>query len=165
MGLFLFGFYNKKTNKTMNNNELQLMSCKAGYTVAYNDRSNCEMSEKQLENLSKNWGKVDYKGELSKQTSRKIAHLLQVWQRTLYINSLKSNSLQSQKVRNLVFITLTLSSKQVHDDNFIKRNLLNNFIIYMGRKFDMKNYLWKAEKQKNGSIHFHIVTDVYIKKN
>lgn len=165
MGLFLIGFYNKRKIKTMENNHLQSLSCKSGYSVLYAERENTGATEKQLEVLSNNWGKVDYKGELSKATSRKIAHLLQIWYRTLIVNQDKRNLLSTDKRKQLVFLTLTLSSKQQHSDNVIKREMLNHFIITLNRKFGMVNYLWKAEPQKNGNIHFHIVTDIYIDKN
>lgn len=62
----------------------------------------------------------------------------------------------------LNFITLTLSSKQKHSDNEIKSKLFNQFLTEIRFKFKCDNYLWRAESQKNGNIHFHVVTDVYI---
>lgn len=62
----------------------------------------------------------------------------------------------------LTFVTLTLPSKQMHDDKFIKRNLLNRFLITAERNFSVKNYFWRAEAQENGNIHFHILIDTYI---
>jgi len=62
----------------------------------------------------------------------------------------------------LTFATLTLCAEQAHDDNFIKRNLLNRFLITLGRKHDVVNYFWRAEAQENGNIHFHIILDKYI---
>ncbi|MBA7692755.1 hypothetical protein ES703_101323 [subsurface metagenome] len=63
------------------------------------------------------------------------------------------------------FITLTLSSKQVHSDQVIKAQLLNQFIIEMKNRWNVKMYIWRAEKQKNGRIHFHIVTGSFIPWN
>jgi hypothetical protein len=60
------------------------------------------------------------------------------------------------------FITLTLSSNQIHTDNEIKKNLLNQFLIEAKKRWNVKHYVWRAEKQKNGSIHFHILTDKFI---
>lgn len=60
------------------------------------------------------------------------------------------------------FITLTLSSLQFNDDREIKREMLNDFLIYGRRKWNMKNYVWRAEPQANGNIHFHILSDVFI---
>jgi len=46
-------------------------------------------------------------------------------------------------------------------DKFIKRNLLNRFLIESKRKIGLNNYVWKAETQKNGNLHFHLTTDKY----
>jgi hypothetical protein len=62
----------------------------------------------------------------------------------------------------LTFITLTLSNKQFHDDDYIKRNMLAAFIRWMERKHQGVFWLWKAEAQQNGNIHFHITTNVFI---
>ncbi len=62
----------------------------------------------------------------------------------------------------LTFITLTLSSTQVHSDNEIKAQLLNQFLIELRRDHGVQMYIWKAEKQQNQNIHFHILTDKYI---
>jgi hypothetical protein len=60
------------------------------------------------------------------------------------------------------FITLTLPSAQNHSDQFIKKMLLNQFLIEAKKKWNMVNYVWKSERQLNGNIHFHILTDVFI---
>lgn len=62
----------------------------------------------------------------------------------------------------LNFITLTLSSPQIHSDNKIKSELLNNFITQLRAKWKVKRYFWRAESQLCGRIHFHLVTDTYI---
>ena len=63
----------------------------------------------------------------------------------------------------LTFITLTLPSKQIHSDNEIKSRCLNHFLTDLKRKYQVDLYIWKAEKQENGNIHFHILTNKYIK--
>lgn len=60
------------------------------------------------------------------------------------------------------FITLTLSSLQVHDDNTIKKQILQPFLDTLRKSWGAKHYLWRAESQRNGNIHFHLVTDTYI---
>ncbi len=62
----------------------------------------------------------------------------------------------------LNFLTLTLSSAQIHSDNEIKQRLLNNFLTQLRQKWGVRNYIWKAEAQLNGNIHFHIVCDKFI---
>lgn len=60
------------------------------------------------------------------------------------------------------FITLTLPAIQAHKDNTIKKVCLNQFITELRQSFELRNYVWRAEAQRNGSIHFHFVTDTYI---
>lgn len=62
----------------------------------------------------------------------------------------------------LNFVTLTLSSKQIHSDNEIKNVMLNQFLTELRTKYKCYNYLWRAESQANGNIHFHVCTDVFI---
>lgn len=62
----------------------------------------------------------------------------------------------------IAMITLTLPSKQIHDDNTIKRECLNQFLIEAKRRWKMKRYIWRAEKQENGNLHFHLIVDKFI---
>lgn len=62
----------------------------------------------------------------------------------------------------LNFITLTLSEKQNHSDEFIKNHMLYPFLRWMARSHNAGLYVWKAEAQKNGNIHFHITTNTFI---
>lgn len=60
------------------------------------------------------------------------------------------------------FVTLTLPAKQMHSHADIKSKCLNLFLTTIRQKFGVKNYIWKAELQKNGNIHFHLTLDKYI---
>jgi hypothetical protein len=62
----------------------------------------------------------------------------------------------------LAFITLTLPSVQIHTDNEIKKECLNQILIELRENYDVRFYIWRAEKQKNGNIHFHILIDKFI---
>jgi len=63
---------------------------------------------------------------------------------------------------NTTFCTLTLPFKQIHEDTEIKAVALNQFLIEVKAKYKVKYYLWKAEKTKAGSLHFHILFDRFI---
>lgn len=62
----------------------------------------------------------------------------------------------------VAFVTLTLPSQQIHTDGEIINKCLNQFIIECRKYYQVKNYVWRAEKQKNGNIHFHIILDKFI---
>lgn len=65
----------------------------------------------------------------------------------------------------LAFFTLTLSSKQIHSDGTIMRRLINYFVTEMIRKWKVPMYVWRAEKQNNGNIHFHFIVNTFIPWN
>lgn len=62
----------------------------------------------------------------------------------------------------LAFITLTLPSKQIHSDEEIKEACLNQFLIEIRKRYKVRNYIWRAERQVNNNIHFHILVDRFI---
>jgi hypothetical protein len=64
--------------------------------------------------------------------------------------------------RNIGFVTLTLPSKQQHTDLVIKNQCLNQFLIELAKYHGVKSYIWKAEYQKNGNIHFHLLINRFI---
>ena len=60
------------------------------------------------------------------------------------------------------FVTLTLPAAQQHTDVEITKYCLNPFFSYCRKFFKVRYFAWKKELQKNGNLHFHIVTDRYI---
>ncbi len=103
-------------------------------------------------------------GQIGKTGRKRIKQSVLAWSQALnYANSLNSDS-KTQTMKAIAFLTLTLSSAQCHTHKEIKRYLLNHFLIILKRKYQLDRWLWKAEIQKNGNIHFHILVDVYIDK-
>ena len=69
----------------------------------------------------------------------------------------------------LNFCTVTLSAKQKHTDTFILHRMFFPLLKYLNRKFEVNNYVWRAEIQQKRfeqrgerCIHFHFVTDKFI---
>jgi hypothetical protein len=78
------------------------------------------------------------------------------------ISNFHNSKSRDAGLRRAVFLTLTLPSKQAHTDNEIKRNCLNAFLVTLSNYCDIKVWIWVAEVQKNGNIHFHLLIDNYI---
>lgn len=61
------------------------------------------------------------------------------------------------------FITLTLPAAQRGiSDKAIKKDCLSRWIDTMRSAYGLHAYVWRAERQYNGNIHFHITTDTYL---
>lgn len=101
-------------------------------------------------------------GKVSDQAKRKMTKAIDYM--LLVTNHKKMSNHYSGKTYQfkVAFVTLTLPSRQIHSDNQIKSELLNQFLIEIRKRYRVKNYIWRAEKQKNGSLHFHILVDKFI---
>jgi len=99
---------------------------------------------------------------IKKGTVSKIEKYLSQWIKALYYNSMDIMSADKKSKRLPVFVTLTLPSLQQHSDTEIKRECLMVFIEELKRLYDVKYYFWKAEVQKSGNIHFHVVIDKFV---
>lgn len=102
------------------------------------------------------------KGELSLKAIRRIKAAVN-W--LVYLSKEKRIYMKQENKHfkfKINFITLTLSSPQQHSDRVIKAKLLQPFIRILRSKYKVTNYVWKAETQRNGNIHFHITCDVFI---
>lgn len=61
------------------------------------------------------------------------------------------------------FITLTLPAPQgTVSDKELKQKCLKQWLEYWKDQLPGMSYVWRAERQKNGNLHFHLVTDRYI---
>lgn len=138
------------------------ISIKPGYLTFYalpiRTDQKIHISDITRENLKKN----SPCGEISFKARRRISQAID-W--LLYMSTDKTFYSPKHKrsfTFKLNFVTLTLASKQVHSDQFIKNRLLNQFLLEIKRDYGVRRYLWRAESQHNGNIHFHLITDKFI---
>ena len=98
-------------------------------------------------------------GDITPNTRKKIRRILHGWLYPIHSPHLRDLASHHKKRPLITFVTLTLVAPQKHDDNWIKRNMLNTFLQWMRDSEGITNYLWRAEKQQNNNIHFHILVD------
>lgn len=119
-------------------------------------------TKKQKEN-EKNLENNKTGGYLSRKATKRLKTSLN-W----LIYSSKKKKLFNRRTKKsytfrVSFITLTLPAEQGDiKDTLIKKVALKPFIEYLKYNHGVNTYLWKAEAQKNGNIHFHIVVPNYI---
>lgn len=114
-------------------------------------------------NASKLKHREKYTGKITagakKRLSKALSLLVQTAKREYVFNPV-TNKHQEHR---LSFITLTLPDvAESKDAKFVHKELLQPFLQTMRRKHGMRTYLWKAELQKNGSVHYHITTTAFI---
>lgn len=114
----------------------------------------------------------EFNGYMSANTSRYVKRIVENWLTSIELNQ----ELKNEDYRNkpyVTFVTLTLPAKQVHHDNFLKNQLLDPMIEWLRDSQERTKrkgagvdaYLWRAEAQKNGNLHFHLICDRWIEQD
>jgi hypothetical protein len=115
-------------------------------------------SSSEMVKSSKQFHKFEISATAQKNIRDRI-NWLYTLAKSRYIKSYSGREIFNFKIN---FITLTLPSQQVHNTAEITNSCLNQFLIEMSARVKMCNYVWRLEFQKNGNVHYHIVTDTYI---
>ena len=101
-------------------------------------------------------------GGLTATAKKDIRRRVDNWQWAVTASQRLWSKGRERRRRYFVLITLTLAAKQTESDNVIKRKYLNVWLQNLERVHKGINWLWVAESQKNGNIHFHVVVDRYV---
>lgn len=101
-------------------------------------------------------------GTMSKTQEKSARKCLENMIATVLMNYDKKISYKEQQY--LSFMTLTLPIKQRHTDK-VFRKLLVRMIENLTKTYKVKYYVWRAEPQSNGNIHFHVLLDRFIDKD
>ena len=134
----------------------EVISAKEGFSDDYILQKN-ENRKKSLENLNKGF---ETKG-VSSVTRKKIITACRVMSYSSEVQTVRTTRGTYEK-HLLMFITLSLPSEQKHEDTEITKIVLGDFLDRCRKLGFMSNYVWKAEKQKNGNIHYHLLTDSFV---
>lgn len=62
------------------------------------------------------------------------------------------------------FLTLTLPGVATADHKAIKRKVLDPFFTYARNVLGLRDYVWTAELQDRGEIHFHVLVNQFLDK-
>ena len=146
-----------------------------GYT-AIQVRSNCVLSYFQHEgsHFSKNpvntlFGKnlptdrlKAYSGKLSDGAKKRLGRAIDLLVQVATPQKIRNPTNGRYFTHRLSFITLTVSSTKNMTAREAYDKLLSPMLLYFRRSCRMTTYVWKAEVQKRGQIHYHITTPTYI---
>ena len=104
-----------------------------------------------------------YSGTVTKGAKKRLTKAISLLIQSTPTRSVYNHWLQRNQTFKINFITLTVSesnynltAKEAHT------KLLEPFLLWARRKQQMKSYVWKAELQERGQIHYHLTCDAYI---
>lgn len=104
-----------------------------------------------------------FNGYMSPATKRKVRKIVSTWLRSVMIYRAQIKRRWDPGRAYPVFLTVTLPSDQVHRDSEITRKCFGPFLQELRRQHGIDHYFWRAESQENGRVHYHVLTDRYIR--
>ena len=124
----------------------------------YEDYKRLKNKENSLSNLNEGQKRSKY---ISKTTQRKLRN------RVFYMNLISEEKSRINKKGhtlkyNLTFLTVTISGECLGGIRESNKRLLNTLLMDLRRNCNMLNYVWRLELQKNGKVHYHILTDASV---
>lgn len=124
---------------------------KSGYSTAIKKIVN----EKSIDNLN-----VGYRQSrlISKSSAKKITDAVQ-WLELIAKTKVYTTKNGKKFVHKLQMITLTVPDDCGWDDKEIMKKAFQPVLDNLRTNYAMNNYIWRAEAQERGEIHFHIITD------
>lgn len=134
----------------------------AYYTRFEGGRRRMSRLEREYLRSLKTYEVAKSKNELSKKSASRLREYIQLLcacAATKRVFSAERKKWFSFKVN---FVTLTLQSAQVHSDRVIHNKIFREFIRAWKRQDNNLLYVWKAEAQANGNIHYHLLTNSFI---
>lgn len=106
-----------------------------------------------------------YQGEMSAGSMRRLQSACELMIAVTPKKSFLHPTTKRKITYRIGLLTLTLSAPQMEiTDHQLKTEMLAPFIRKL-KKYGLKNYIWKAERQGNGNLHFHIFIDCFIPKS
>jgi len=101
-------------------------------------------------------------GEVSAKAAKRIAKYVELLYAAAKRKRIYSKVTKKWYYYKIGFLTLTLQSKQIHSDNEIHEKIFKPFIRFIKSKHPEFLYIYKAETQANGNIHYHLTTNSFI---
>lgn len=117
--------------------------------------------QNHMKDIRENYG--TYSGTMTKGAKKRLTKAV-----SLLVQSSKSRIIYNPVSRSyhqfkLSFLTLTIPECDIKPDaKFCNKRLLEPMLRVLRRRHGLKSYIWKLELQKNGMVHYHISTDLFI---
>jgi len=130
------------------------------YNQAEHDNNNSFKSN--TNSFSKSNRNSAYTGQVKEGTKKRIRKALDLFMQSTS-NQQIFNPVSNRMINfRLAFITLTISNNTTQEHKFCYTNLLRPFLQWLDKTVKVNSYIWKAEVQKRGQIHYHLTISSFI---
>jgi len=103
-----------------------------------------------------------YYGLLNKHSQKRLRKCVDLLLQLSPITTIYNPCTKKTVKHRLSFITLTVSDTISHSHSEVYKSCLAPFLKTMRENWGVDFYVWKAELQQRGQIHYHITTNAFI---
>lgn len=111
-----------------------------------------------------NLSRGQYNGYMSPATRRVFVRAIRCWLSCIHVYRSTVMAKWDRGRPYPTMVTLTLPIPQHHSDRDIYRSCLMPWLQRMRRSYGIVHYVWRAEAQENGNLHYHVLLDRYVDK-
>ena len=106
--------------------------------------------------------KATYSGKMTYHSQTRVMRAVDMILQRNPMHRIWNPVIQKHHDYQVGFITLTMPSPQPVSAKFAHRELLQPFLRTARRKWNVEDYIWKAELQRRGQIHYHLTVAEFI---
>lgn len=106
--------------------------------------------------------KTAYSGLLTNGAIKRMSKAINLFVESSVTRKVYSKMYDKKINHRLSFITLTIPAHEKVELRTAQKTLLEPLLKHLRQVHGMNSYVWKAEIQKRGQLHYHIISDVYI---
>lgn len=155
------------SNSCMNYTIIPTLSFRSSSIVYYDKIEgfgrSYQMSDLQKQNVQRLKELAKYSGVVTANSKKRMRKAITLLLQSTEFKKVKNKITNRYVNHRLSFMTLTFPKHSFSDDaKECHKRLLEPMLRVLRRRYQMKSYIWKSELQKNGSVHYHITSDVYI---
>lgn len=115
------------------------------------------------DNVEKLQKREKYTGDMTKGSRKRLSKAVSLLVTSTPKRWVYNKVTEQYNQFHLSFTTLTIPESEMSKDaKKCHKNLLEPMLRILRRKYGMRSYVWKCELQENGSIHYHLTSDVFL---
>lgn len=129
-------------------------------------RSDCIVSYYQNESSHRRYGdfnKNPYSGKMQSHSQKRIKKAVDLLLQRSEPRVIYNEVIGKHHDFRINFVTLTIAHQKNLDAKYCYQNLLKPFLRTARRKWKVEDYIWKAELQNRGQLHYHLTTNQFIR--
>lgn len=132
--------------------------------IYYERQYDNKYAYKPMKHMLKNFHKEKaYSGSITAHTKKRIKRAVTILTQSAQNQRISNPITNKEENFKLNFITLTIPLKQrMINCREGYKLLMAPFLDWLRKTHNVKTYVWKAEFQKRGQLHYHIVTTTWI---